>query len=224
MTEQEVKRKKNRRRRKKKKASENTQNAQPNHTQENSDIKEPVTKKIRLDSQEDTTTQLTLDSKEVINNTNLSEINGQENFHLDLLFDAQKIVSDNNETKALSTISTIDTNGQIVDISTIDPNDQIVDISTIGTNDQIVDISTIDTNDQIVDISTINTNVLPPELKKYIFLYLWCKLFNQFLKKKFFFRYWIQRYLLFSLYDEGIMMDEGMKISISKFYKNWYGN
>ncbi|RIA91568.1 RNA cap guanine-N2 methyltransferase-domain-containing protein [Glomus cerebriforme] len=115
MTEQETKRKKNRRRRRKKKAS-NAQNAQ--NVQESLDIEEPVTKKIRLDSQEEevaptsqvyteTHLELMTDSKEIMNNTHKSEINNQENLHLNLLFDTQ-IVSERVDATAIS--STLYTN------------------------------------------------------------------------------------------------------------------
>src|SRR5256885_16224935 len=110
MTEHETKRRKNRKqnrkRRKNKRATNNTQEIQTNNKiRENSDIEEPVTKKIRLDSQEGemaptsqvyTKTQLELvsSSKEIINNTHVSEINDQESFHLNLIFDTQRTVSD----------------------------------------------------------------------------------------------------------------------------------
>jgi predicted transcriptional regulator len=104
MTEQETKRRKNRKRRKKR-STINVQN-----------IEEPAAKKIRLSSQEAdptsqacTTTQveLTSTSKEIINDTRVSEISGQENLHLGLLFDTQSF-SDRAET---TTVSSLYTNG-----------------------------------------------------------------------------------------------------------------
>src|ERR1043165_1947162 len=117
MTEHEIKRKKNRKRRKKKRATSETQDVQIS-IQENLDIGEPVTKKIRLDSQVEgisptpqvctkTQLELSLNSKEITSNTRVSEINGQENSHL------QQTISDRADMTASP--SMFDPNGQVVD-------------------------------------------------------------------------------------------------------------
>src|SRR4051794_35501118 len=157
MAERETKRKQNRKRRKKKRATSSIQEAQANNKiRENSDIEEPVTKKIRLESQEGEMAptsqvytkaklELVSISKDIINNTHVSEINDQESFNLNLIFDTQRTVS--NRADMTASLPTLDTNGQVVDAYS---NSHSVKTYTITEND-LIQLARIKENEQYAD-------------------------------------------------------------------------